>query len=114
MLAAATSRTTSFLAGTYSTTSLYPPGELQSEYTKIAISRIRRESDVGKTTAEGPRPPRTNHACELCRQKRTKCPGERPFCSKCQNLNLVCVYPDTKRVEEKRSDGGVHPYNFRC
>ncbi|KAI2882760.1 transcriptional regulator family: Fungal Specific TF [Aspergillus niger] len=35
---------------------------------------------------------RSRQACEPCRRRKTKCPGERPVCSTCQRLNHQCVY----------------------
>ncbi|KAJ4992907.1 hypothetical protein SVAN01_01611 [Stagonosporopsis vannaccii] len=35
---------------------------------------------------------RSRHACENCRRKKTKCPGQRPKCSVCDRLNQQCVY----------------------
>ncbi|KAE8375415.1 hypothetical protein BDV26DRAFT_14948 [Aspergillus bertholletiae] len=36
--------------------------------------------------------PKSRQACEPCRRKKSKCPGERPVCSFCQRLNQQCVY----------------------
>ncbi|KAF4540034.1 uncharacterized protein LTHEOB_9508 [Lasiodiplodia theobromae] len=39
------------------------------------------------------RPPkRTRQACEGCRRKKTRCPGEQPACSLCVRLGQVCSY----------------------
>ncbi|KAL0938428.1 uncharacterized protein CTRU02_205038 [Colletotrichum truncatum] len=35
---------------------------------------------------------RARQACEPCRRKKSKCPGERPVCSYCERLGQVCVY----------------------
>lgn len=45
--------------------------------------------------------PRNRHACEPCRQKKTKCPAERPACSLCQYTNKRCSYlpRDGPRIE---------------
>lgn len=32
-------------------------------------------------------------ACENCRRKKTRCPGEKPKCSNCTRLNQHCQYP---------------------
>ncbi|KIM93787.1 hypothetical protein OIDMADRAFT_106891 [Oidiodendron maius Zn] len=37
-------------------------------------------------------PKRTRQACELCRRKKSKCPGEKPECSGCTRLGHECVY----------------------
>ncbi|KAI5458619.1 hypothetical protein BGZ63DRAFT_474273 [Mariannaea sp. PMI_226] len=35
---------------------------------------------------------RIRHSCERCRQKKTKCPAEKPICSFCRRLNQTCIY----------------------
>ena len=40
---------------------------------------------------------RVAHACEPCRQRKTKCSGERPACQHCEDFKLHCVYADGKR-----------------
>ncbi|KAL4893432.1 hypothetical protein BDV59DRAFT_192981 [Aspergillus ambiguus] len=35
---------------------------------------------------------RSHQACENCRRKKTRCPGERPKCSTCTRLQQVCHY----------------------
>ncbi|OMP88695.1 Protein RDR1 [Diplodia seriata] len=35
---------------------------------------------------------RTRQACEGCRRKKTRCPGEQPACSLCVRLGQVCSY----------------------
>ncbi|OHE98475.1 hypothetical protein CORC01_06266 [Colletotrichum orchidophilum] len=35
---------------------------------------------------------RARQACEPCRRKKSKCPGERPTCSYCERLGQQCVY----------------------
>ncbi|KAH8797766.1 hypothetical protein F5884DRAFT_814764 [Xylogone sp. PMI_703] len=37
---------------------------------------------------------RTRHACEPCRRKKARCPGERPICSFCARLKQSCRYSD--------------------
>ncbi|KAF5980130.1 hypothetical protein FBULB1_5374 [Fusarium bulbicola] len=41
---------------------------------------------------------RARQACEPCRRKKSKCPGEKPVCSYCERLGQMCVY-------ESGSDG---------
>ncbi|KAL4948478.1 hypothetical protein BDW69DRAFT_203513 [Aspergillus filifer] len=60
---------------------------------------------------DGARPAkRTRQACEQCRRKKSRCPGERPACSYCQRLGQVCEYagdeePDYARKMEQRIEG---------
>ncbi|KAI9375493.1 hypothetical protein BJX61DRAFT_129432 [Aspergillus egyptiacus] len=35
---------------------------------------------------------RVRQACEPCRRKKSRCPGEKPVCSFCQRLGQQCVY----------------------
>ncbi|OJJ02113.1 hypothetical protein ASPVEDRAFT_192534 [Aspergillus versicolor CBS 583.65] len=42
---------------------------------------------------------RVKQACEPCRRKKSKCPGEQPACSQCRRLNHPCHY---------KSDGASH------
>ncbi|KAI0928981.1 hypothetical protein AcW2_004818 [Taiwanofungus camphoratus] len=35
---------------------------------------------------------RTPQACEICRERKTKCTGTRPACKRCFNRGLTCVY----------------------
>ncbi len=35
---------------------------------------------------------RTSHACEPCRERKTKCDGERPSCRRCLFTNATCHY----------------------
>lgn len=79
-----------------------PYVEVKPESSKIAISRIRKESNVNATAIGSSRGQRISHACEPCRQRKTKCPGERPACQNCKNLNFDCVYADGKKVLEKK------------
>ena len=75
----------------------YPP--------KVAIPRLRRESDSNSAT--GPSRSgdkhRISHACEPCRNRKTKCSGERPACRHCEDFRIKCVYADGKRDKAKKS-----------
>lgn len=70
---------------------------------KVAIPRLKRESDVtpGGSSKSGGRH-RINHACEPCRQRKTKCSGERPVCKHCQDFRISCYYADGKRDRVKK------------
>ncbi|EWZ36375.1 hypothetical protein FOCG_03567 [Fusarium oxysporum f. sp. radicis-lycopersici 26381] len=39
---------------------------------------------------------RLHQACENCRRKKTRCPGERPACSSCTRLSKTCTYPEIR------------------
>ncbi|KAL2787695.1 hypothetical protein BJX66DRAFT_280271 [Aspergillus keveii] len=36
--------------------------------------------------------PRVTSACRNCKQRRAKCDGARPMCSRCEQLSRECVY----------------------
>ncbi|KAJ6096681.1 hypothetical protein N7486_007427 [Penicillium sp. IBT 16267x] len=40
---------------------------------------------------------RVRQACEPCRRKKAKCPGEQPVCSLCARLRQQCVYAELRR-----------------
>ena len=66
---------------------------------KVAIPRLRRNSEdqsLSKGSAAMDKN-RVAHACEPCRQRKTKCSGERPACQHCEDFKLRCVYADGKR-----------------
>ncbi|KAL1997081.1 hypothetical protein VTN49DRAFT_7946 [Thermomyces lanuginosus] len=44
-----------------------------------------------------PRRKRVQRACEPCRRKKTKCPGEQPVCSYCARLRQTCTYASDRR-----------------
>ncbi|KAH8660144.1 hypothetical protein BX600DRAFT_54466 [Xylariales sp. PMI_506] len=52
--------------------------------------------------SDAPRARRTRfrRACEPCRKKKAKCPGERPECSFCQRLRQPCNYQSRTRVAQ--------------
>jgi hypothetical protein len=52
---------------------------------------------VEDTSAANPRSnkrKRTAHACETCRQRKSRCNGERPRCDICTEQSLDCYYRD--------------------
>ena len=71
---------------------------------KIAIPRLRRESDNVSTAPViySVDKHRVSHACEPCRHRKTKCSGERPQCKHCQDFRIPCVYADGKRMKIKK------------
>ncbi|OOQ86125.1 C6 transcription factor [Penicillium brasilianum] len=40
---------------------------------------------------------RVRQACEPCRRKKAKCPGEQPVCSLCARLRQECIYAEERR-----------------
>ncbi|KAH8592346.1 hypothetical protein B0O99DRAFT_244090 [Bisporella sp. PMI_857] len=45
---------------------------------------------------------RIHQACEACRRKKTRCPGEKPACSSCTRLRQVCNYADYSNNLERQ------------
>lgn len=80
-------------------------GEHAAKSAKVAIPRLRRDSEGYSSTKSGGRH-RVTHACEPCRQRKTKCSGDRPICKHCADFKIQCYYADGKRDRAKRS--GVH------
>ncbi|KAJ5090307.1 C6 transcription factor [Penicillium argentinense] len=53
---------------------------------------------------------RVRQACEPCRRKKAKCPGEQPVCSLCARLRQQCVYAEERRrpaLEEASKHNGA-------
>lgn len=76
-------------------------GEHAPKSAKVAIPRLRRDSEGYNSTKSGGRH-RVTHACEPCRQRKTKCSGDRPVCKHCTDFRIQCYYADGKRDRAKR------------
>lgn len=72
------------------------PSNWSGSTAKVAIPRASNisESSINK---------RVGHACEPCREQKTKCSGDRPACQRCQDLGLSCFYGDRKRERTAKS-----------
>ncbi|KAH6698382.1 fungal-specific transcription factor domain-containing protein [Leptodontidium sp. MPI-SDFR-AT-0119] len=46
---------------------------------------------------------RIRQACEPCRRKKSRCPGEKPVCSHCARLHQNCYYADERPENERAS-----------
>lgn len=87
---------------------------------KVAIPRLRRgiqrrllrelqlhiQGEVETATAPGSlfirEKGRVTHACESCRQKKTKCSGDKPSCKHCREFTIACVYTDRNPDKPRR------------
>lgn len=72
---------------------------------KVPIPRLRRDIDgpSGTTASQSSDSKhRVSHACESCRQRKTKCSGERPVCKHCEDFKIFCVYEDGKRDRTRK------------
>ena len=55
------------------------------------------------TPFERPERARTSHACEPCRERKTKCDGERPSCRRCLHTGTGCFYGYGKGWRKKKT-----------
>ncbi|OJI87463.1 hypothetical protein ASPTUDRAFT_62114 [Aspergillus tubingensis CBS 134.48] len=62
---------------------------------KVAIPRITCDSSKSQVR-------RCTKACGPCRQRKTKCDGNKPVCRPCVDHNVSCFYTDVKRVRERK------------
>jgi hypothetical protein len=69
---------------------------------KIAIPRLKKPAGTVPNPTRSSGRHRVNHACEPCRQRKTKCSGERPVCAHCQDFKITCFYADGKRDKAKK------------
>ena len=67
------------------------PGKRASESTP----RLLSNKAIEKST-------RISHACELCREKRARCTGERPTCQRCIKLGVECRYGLAKNDKRRK------------
>ncbi len=68
------------------------------------------EWEANGMTDSSPLQTRVRQACNPCRRKKVRCPGERPSCGFCTRLNQPCSYTRTSlvpgfRVEKDKQDG---------
>ncbi|KAF9817843.1 hypothetical protein IEO21_03185 [Rhodonia placenta] len=61
---------------------------------------------------------RTPQACELCRERKTKCSGTRPTCKRCFHLGTECVYvldhkANRAQLRKLREASGLLPKSLR-
>ncbi|KAF2136880.1 uncharacterized protein K452DRAFT_236721, partial [Aplosporella prunicola CBS 121167] len=68
---------------------------------KIAIPKLRRESDYNAGTTSGSKK-RTSRACAECRARKIKCSGRQPTCDHCELCQLPCLYVEGKREHNKK------------
>ncbi|KAJ6171437.1 hypothetical protein N7470_000504 [Penicillium chermesinum] len=61
-------------------------------------------------SADSDRPvKRVRQACEPCRRKKAKCPGEQPICSLCARLHQNCYYSEERRRRLASDDDNRSP-----
>lgn len=59
---------------------------------KVAIPRIRRDSEAAIGSSAVSDRQRVDRACTNCRKRKVKCTGEKPTCKHCEVFSLPCVY----------------------
>ncbi|KAI9373580.1 fungal-specific transcription factor domain-containing protein [Aspergillus egyptiacus] len=72
-----------------------PPIFQERLNSKVAIPRSTNTSTV-------PNRGRVSRACEICRDQKVKCSGQRPTCQRCQESGIQCSYGDRKREKLAR------------
>ncbi|KAH8658157.1 fungal-specific transcription factor domain-containing protein [Xylariales sp. PMI_506] len=50
--------------------------------------------DSGQASHQQPKRRKVAESCILCRAKKTRCDGQRPFCTPCRTKGLACEYSD--------------------
>ena len=79
-----------------------PSDGQRNKAAKIAIPRLKNTAETTSNSGRSSGRHRVNHACEPCRQRKTKCSGERPVCVHCQDFKIACFYADGKRDRAKK------------
>ncbi|GLA56182.1 hypothetical protein AnigIFM63604_005052, partial [Aspergillus niger] len=69
--------------------------EVPGSVGKVAIPRITCASSQSQVR-------RCTRACGPCRQRKTKCDGNKPVCRPCVDHNVSCFYTDVKRVRDRK------------
>ena len=88
------------------TSTVAPPSGIEiaglstSPKTKVPIRKLK--DSMKEVTEEVDKKPRSKHACEPCRRRKTKCNEERPTCGHCLALNVGCYYSDGRLHTDKR------------
>ncbi|KIJ69159.1 hypothetical protein HYDPIDRAFT_105734 [Hydnomerulius pinastri MD-312] len=54
---------------------------------------------------------RASQACEKCRERKTKCSGERPVCQRCRSRGLICEYAQSKNIRRANNRLRYRPDN---
>jgi hypothetical protein len=68
----------------------------------VSISRPKRSLNDGEDTPSFKKRHRVNHACEPCRERKSKYSAERPICKHCHDSKIACFYTDGKRNRVKK------------
>ncbi|KAL2355812.1 hypothetical protein BJ546DRAFT_948496 [Cryomyces antarcticus] len=84
--------TAPFSPPAYCITSIYNP---EVTYAPVRNEIVGGARVVGEARpVAGVRHKRSNHTCDFCHARRTKCGEERPSCRSCAHNGRLCTYPD--------------------
>ncbi|KAJ5523927.1 hypothetical protein N7494_010577 [Penicillium frequentans] len=81
---------------------------------KMAIPRLAEGAESAFTSPGRFHRRHVRRACESCRQRKTKCTGDKSGCRNCREAGIICCYTDGKREKSKRQlaslSAKVHAY----
>ncbi|KAJ5578553.1 uncharacterized protein N7459_007517 [Penicillium hispanicum] len=85
-------------------TSAPPFQKTDSEFgtRKMAIPRLAEGAESAFTSPGRFHRRHVRRACESCRQRKTKCTGDKSGCRNCREAGIICCYTDGKREKSKR------------
>lgn len=69
---------------------------------KMAIPRLTEGAESAFTSPGRFHRRHVRRACESCRQRKTKCTGDKSGCRNCREAGIICCYTDGKREKSKR------------
>ncbi|KAJ5625014.1 Transcription factor [Penicillium lagena] len=69
---------------------------------KMAIPRLAEGAESAFTSPGRFHRRHVSRACESCRQRKTKCTGDKSGCRNCREAGIICCYTDGKREKSKR------------
>ncbi|KAF3398432.1 Thiamine repressible regulatory protein [Penicillium rolfsii] len=69
---------------------------------KRAIPRLADGAESAFTSPGRFHRRHVRRACESCRQRKTKCTGDKSGCRNCREAGIICCYTDGKREKSKR------------
>lgn len=69
---------------------------------KMAIPRLPEGAEAAFSSPGRFHRRHVRRACESCRQRKTKCTGDKSGCRNCREAGIICCYTDGKREKSKR------------
>ncbi|KAJ5259451.1 hypothetical protein N7478_012432 [Penicillium angulare] len=69
---------------------------------KMAIPRLAEGAESAFASPGRFHRRHVRRACESCRQRKTKCTGDKSGCRNCREAGIICCYTDGKREKSKR------------